>query len=240
MAESTTESRSKQQRLLGAAKAAGGVAGRAGLWAVDWFHQYSLRIRAGERAVAKTIRVRFSEEDRRRISSRQGNRCMYCGVTLNKNNRQIDHIYPAEFGGSNEDHNLQALCGPCNARKGVQIDEDFRNRYRELLASVPVGTPPRTRIPQERFRAITRRTRQGEATRGLRQAVFRTPRQKIMTSSAIAGGVLGAAWFVAMPLIFGSHPVVGYVALFGGLTVFGAAWAASVWRANLTGVLDQE
>ena len=170
----------------------------------------------------------------------QGNRCMYCGVTLNRNNRQIDHIYPVEFGGENEDSNLQALCGPCNARKGVQTDEDFRHRYRELLASVRVGTPPSARIPQERFRAITRSTRQGETTRGLRQAVFRTPKQKIMASSAIAGGVLGGVWFIAMPLIFGDHPAVGYVALFGGLAVFGGTWVGSVWRAKVTGVLDEQ
>ena len=69
---------------------------------------------------------------------------MYCGVRLNRTNLQIDHIYPAEFGGPNEENNLQALCGRCNARKGIQIDADFRSRYREMLRGIPVGRPPQT------------------------------------------------------------------------------------------------
>lgn len=230
----------ERSRLLAASKAAGAAGSRAGLSVVDWYHRYSLRIRAGQRAVGRTVRVRISDEKRRRISARQGNRCMYCGITLNRNNREIDHIYPVEFGGKNEGANLQALCKPCNARKGVQTDADFRHRYRELLACVSVGTPPSVRIPQNRCRAITRRTRQGETTRRLRQSVFRAPMQKIMAGSAVAGGVLGGVWFLAMPLIFGARPVVDYVALFGGLIVFSATWVGSMWRARVTGVLEQE
>ena len=165
---------------------------------------------------------------------------MYCGVTLNRNNRQIEHICPVEFGGPNEDHNLQALCGPCNARKGVQTDTDLRKRYREVLGRVPVGRPPSTRIPRSRFRELTRRTQQGATTRSLRQAVFRTPKHKIMAGSTAAGAVLGLVWFFAMPLMFGSHPIVGNVALFGGLAVFGLTWIGSLWRPKVTGVLEQQ
>lgn len=221
-------------------KTAGGVIATRALGVVDWYHRYTLRIRAGERAVARTTRTRFSPETSRRVSARQGNRCMYCGITLNRNNRQIDHIYPVEFGGPNEDQNLQALCGPCNARKGVQTDSDFRHRYREVLDEVPVGRPPSTRIPQSKFQEITRRTQQGATTKGLRRAVFRTSKQKIMAGSTAAGAVLGLAWFFAMPLTFGSHSVVGNVALFGGLAVFALTWIGSMWRAKVTGVLEQQ
>ena len=186
-------SSSPKSRVLNVLKAGGSVATRLSLTVVDWYHQYTLRIRADERALAPTRRIRFSEQERRPISVRQNNLCMYCGVTLNKNNRQIDHIYPVEFGGPNEDSNLQALCAPCNARKGVQTDADFRNRYREALSEVQVGRPPSVRIPQARFRAITQRTRQGETTRALRRSVFRTPKQKIMAGSTLAGAVLGGA-----------------------------------------------
>ena len=39
------------------------------------------------------------------------------GVTLNRRNMHIDHIYPVEHGGSNDAENLQALCAGCNMRK---------------------------------------------------------------------------------------------------------------------------
>lgn len=240
MGESQQAETTSQKRMLSIIKTIGGGLATGTLGVVDWYHRYALRIRAGERAVARTTRIRFSPETSRQVSARQGNRCMYCGITLNRNNRQTDHIYPVEFGGPNEDHNLQALCGPCNARKGVQTDADFRHRYREVLGGVPVDRPPSARISQARFREITRRTQQGETTRSLRQAVFRTPKQKIMAGSTAAGVVLGLIWFFAMPLIFGSHPVVGNLALFGGLTVFALTWIGSMWRAKATGVLEQQ
>ncbi len=208
------------------------------LLAVDYYHQYSLRIRAGERAVARTRRIRFSQEVRRRVNSRQNNRCMYCGIVLNRNNLEIDHIYPVEFGGPNEEHNYQALCKRCNSRKGLQIDSDFRHRYRELLGSVPVGRPPTTRIPYRRFDEITRRTRQGATTRSLRQSVYRTPRQKIIAGSTIAGAVLGGVWFFAILLTFPPIPLAGNVAVIGGLVIFGVVWVGSVWRAKVTGIWD--
>ena len=229
-----------QKRVLSVIKTISGAISTGALGGVDWYHRYALRIRAGERAVRRTTKIRFAPETSRQVSARQGNQCMYCGITLNRNNRQIDHIYPVEFGGPNEDRNLQALCGPCNARKGVQTDSDFRERYREVLGGVSVGRPPSTRIGQSRFREITRTTQQGDTTRGLRRAVFRTPKQKIMAGSTAAGAVSGLIWFFGMPLIFGGHPVVSNLALFGGLAVFALTWIGSMWRAKGTGVLEQQ
>ena len=229
-----------QKRVLSVIKTISGAISTGALEGVDWYHRYTLRIRAGERAVRRTTRIRFAPETSRQVSARQGNQCMYCGITLNRNNRQIDHIYPVEFGGPNEDRNLQALCGPCNARKGVQTDSDFRERYREVLGGVSVGRPPSTRIGQSRFREITRTTQQGDTTRGLRRAVFRTPKQKIMAGSTAAGAVSGLIWFFGMPVIFGGRPVVSNLALFGGLAVFALTWIGSMWRAKGTGVLEQQ
>ena len=208
-------------------RAVGAVSG-ATCSALDASHRIMLRIRLGERATAPTRRVRFSPEQQLRISRRQGNRCMYCGVTLNRNNRQLDHIYPVEFGGPNDEENLQALCGGCNARKGVQTDSDFRARYRELLASVPVGQPPAKRIPQARFTAITRISRQGETTRALRRSVFRTPQEKIAFGSLILGGVIGAVWFLIIAILLGGTEAGRLTAFFSGLAVLGTTWAGSM------------
>lgn len=49
------------------------------------------------------------------IYARDGYRCLICG---NTRNLQLDHIIPWSFGGTDQQTNLETLCGPCNARKG--------------------------------------------------------------------------------------------------------------------------
>jgi diadenosine tetraphosphate (Ap4A) HIT family hydrolase len=39
---------------------------------------------------------------------------------------EVDHILPRNLGGSDEEHNLQALCYSCNATKRDRDDTDFR------------------------------------------------------------------------------------------------------------------
>lgn len=232
--------RSASGRTLSVLQPVGSLVARGTLATIDLSHQVILRRRQGERAAPRTRRIRFTDEQRRSISGKQDNRCMYCGVRLNRTNLQIDHIYPVEFGGPNDESNLQALCGRCNARKGIQIDADFRARYREALRGVAVGRPPANRIPYARFDAITRRTRQGDATRTLRRLVFRTPRQKIASGSAVLGGLAGGAWFITMALLLPQTEAGQYVAFFGGLLLGAATWGGSVLRAKYTGIWDRE
>ena len=232
--------RSGSANTLSALRPVGGLVARGTLAAIDLSHQFMLHQRQGERALPRTRRVRFTAEQRRRISSKQRNRCMYCGIRLNRLNLQIDHIYPAEFGGSNEESNLQALCGRCNARKGIQIDADFRARYREVLSGVTVGHPHSNRIPYERFDAITRRTSQGAMTQSLRRSVFRTPRQKIASGSVVLGAIAGGAWFIVMALVLPQSDVSQYIAFFGG-AIFGlVTWGGSVWRAKHTDIWHRD
>lgn len=235
-----TQLKSASAHTLSVLQPVGNLVARGTLATIDLSHQIILRRRQGERVAPRTRRIRFTEEQRRRISGKQGNRCMYCGVRLNRTNLQIDHIYPVEFGGPNDESNLQALCGRCNARKGIQIDADFRARYREALREVVVGRPPANRIPYARFDAITRRTRQGDATRTLRRLVFRTPRQKIASGSAVMGGITGGAWFIGMALLLPQTEAGQYIAFFGGLMLGAATWAGSVLRAKYTGIWDRE
>lgn len=49
-------------------------------------------------------------------------KCAACGTT---ENLVIDHIVPVVRGGSCEMDNLQALCQPCNARKGRRTMAEF-------------------------------------------------------------------------------------------------------------------
>ena len=178
------EQTQKNDVLPWARKTAGNTSrqiARACLATVDWYHRTSLHAKQGERAVAPTKRTRFPEQLRRKISAKQRHLCMYCGVALlrlNRNRRHIDHKIPVERGGSNEESNLQALCDKCNSTKGVQTDEEFRERYSELLGNTRPGQPPERRIEQAHFKAVTRRTSQLDSTIARRKAIFKTPAQK--------------------------------------------------------------
>ena len=208
---------------------------------IDWYHRTSLHAKQGERAVAPTKRITFSEQLRRKISAKQRHLCMYCGVALlrlNKNRRHIDHKIPVEHGGSNEESNLQALCDKCNSTKRVQTDEEFRERYSELLGNTRPGQPPERRIEQAHFKAVTRRTSQLDSTIARRKAIFKTPFQKISAASAVPAAVLAVVWFLAIPLTFTDNQTAGTVAFFGAPVAFGLTWLGSMWRARTTGLLN--
>ena len=217
---------------------------RACLATVDWYHRTALDLQENARAVARTKRTKIPEPVRRRVMSRQGNRCMYCGVNLlrlNRMARHIDHIIPLEHGGPDEESNYQGLCSKCNSRKGGhQTDEEFRERYRELLGNTTPGQPPTRRIPYAQFEAVTRRTRQLESTVARRKAVFKTPFQKIAVASTVAGAVLAVAWFLAVPLTFTESQTAGTAAFAGAPVVFAATWLGSMWRAKVSGILREE
>ena len=53
-------------------------------------------------------------------------RCELCGVSAEEKALEVDHILPRNKGGSDELHNLQALCYSCNAMKRDRDDTDFR------------------------------------------------------------------------------------------------------------------
>ena len=213
------------------------------LLAVDWYHVYSLRVKAGERAVPRTNRGTIPREQRRRISERQGNLCMYCGVDLlrlNVSQRHIDHKDPVERGGPDVEDNMQALCGRCNSRKGVQTDGEFRERYQELLRGGRPGRPPSPRITQARFVEVSKKTRQRASTEAARKAVFKTPAQKISSASVTAGIALGVVLFFVVALSFQNTGWGGTVAFCGAVVVFALTWVGSMWRARFTGMLDSE
>jgi 5-methylcytosine-specific restriction endonuclease McrA len=66
------------------------------------------------KAAAKE-REKVTWKVRRRIWQRDGWACVACGAT---EPLTVDHIRPLIRGGTNDDANLQTLCGPCNATKG--------------------------------------------------------------------------------------------------------------------------
>ena len=180
------------------------------LLAIDWYHVYSLRVKAGERAVPPTRRGTISQEQRRRIREHQGNLCMYCGVALlrlNVSQRHIDHKVPVELGGPDEEDNMQALCGRCNSRKGVQTDEEFRVRYRELLRGLRPGRPPSQRISQSRFVEVSKRTPSASLYRGCAEGCFQDTSSKNIFGQRYCRYSLGGSVLPCAGAFFPEHRV---------------------------------
>ena len=88
-----------------------------------------LRIAVPEVQLSKKIALRTRAEwnrNRDRIApyvlARDEWYCQWCDQKLDEDNWSIDHIIPISKGGTNEIHNLQAMCRSCNSIKGVKSD----------------------------------------------------------------------------------------------------------------------
>ena len=200
----------------------------------DRYLDFLLWLKRNERvAPPPTTRRRFSREERRDIRRRQNGLCMYCGVALNRNNLSIDHIQPLDRGGPDTAANLQATCKYCNSRKGNQTDAEFRRRY--LLPAR--GGPPKPRIPERKFAAITRQTTRAARSGQRPPAVFRTQKSKITSGSLITGLVAGLVWLFGFTLVFGSATIVAQISLWGGIIIGGTTALGLIGRAAYTGRL---
>lgn len=71
---------------------------------------------------------------RRNVLQRDGNTCVYCGVTGHARDLTIDHVLPRSRGGRTTWENLVAACGPCNRRKGDRTPAE---------AGMPMSLVPR-------------------------------------------------------------------------------------------------
>ena len=202
------------------------------LWTADRLIDLMLVIQAGQRRFAPTKRRAWPKGLKERLMRRQRNLCVYCGRRYSSHYLDIDHMDPVAYGGSNDESNLQVLCGPCNRRKGDQTDREFRNRYRGL---VPSGrrTPPPRPVKQSQFDAITRRTGASRGLQQRRKLRYLTAREKITTGSLVCG-------FVAMVLAYLGLDGLGLEGSFGAYpaAIVGLAVGAGLWlRARFTGAL---
>lgn len=202
------------------------------LWVTDALIWLMLRTRSNERRIRATERVPWSKGLKQQLMRRQNKTCVYCGHRRTAPSFDIDHIIPVVRGGSNEVSNLQVICKPCNQRKGLQTDEEFRIRYRRLVPQKPL-TPPRRRISQNEFRNETRRTRQVDSVQQFRKTRFISKRSKIVSGST----VLGVAVFFIFFLLLAQIGAEGFVVLLPSVILGGAA-SFGVWlRAHITGAM---
>ncbi len=72
----------------------------------------------GSQSRRSASRQAIPDDQKQYIWARDEGRCRNCGST---SELQFDHIIPLAMGGSNDDANLQILCGPCNRSKSAGL-----------------------------------------------------------------------------------------------------------------------
>ena len=91
------------------------------------------------------------------VLKRSKYRCELCGISAEEKALEVDHIVPRNHGGSDELHNLQALCYSCNAMKRDRDDTDFRgiaSSYSDRAEECPFCELPSDRVVAENELAI--------------------------------------------------------------------------------------
>lgn len=206
------------------------------LLVADWLIWLMLRTRSDERRIRPTKRfASWPKGTKRTLLRRQSYVCTYCGQRRISRSFEIDHMTPVIRGGSNDMDNLQVICRPCNQRKGIQTDEEFRERYSRLVPPSPM-TPPQNPVSQAEFKAETRRTRQPAAVQEFRKQRRITPREKVVTGSIVCGG----ATFLILLVGLASAGAGGALLLLPSV-VLGLIVGFGLWfRAHITGVMIVE
>ena len=205
------------------------------LWVADGFIWLMLQTRPNERRIKPTERIPWPMGLKRELMERQNSTCVYCGHRRTPRLLEIDHIFPVVRGGSNDIDNLQVICRPCNMRKGIQSDQEFRARYAHLLPSKPL-TPPRRRIAQREFSAETKRTSQSDTVRTFRKSRYISNRDKVVGGCAFLGFAVASVMLISLALL----GLEGLLLLLPPI-VLGAAVGFGAWlRAYKTGAMMED
>ena len=206
------------------------------LLVADWLIWLMLRARSDERRIRPTKRVAsWPKGTKRTLMRRQDYVCAYCGHRRISRSFEIDHMTPVIRGGSNDIENLQVICRPCNQRKSIHTDREFRERYARLIPRSPL-TPPQQAVPQADFKAETRRTRQPGTVREFRRQRYITPREKVVTGSIVCGGVTFFILLVGLASAGAGGALLLLPSVLLGVTVGFGLWL----RAHITGVMIVE
>ena len=87
----------------------------------------------------KKVPYRLQQASRKNIFTRDGYRCLYCGVSGTKaGGLELEHIIPKSRGGKNVWENLAASCRRCNQKKRDRTPEEAGMKliHRPLPANI--------------------------------------------------------------------------------------------------------
>ena len=75
-------------------------------------------------------KVKFNRND---LYARDGGKCQYCSVHLQKDHWTMDHIFPSSKGGETSWENCVVSCMQCNSKKGNKLLSETNM----ILLSIP-------------------------------------------------------------------------------------------------------
>lgn len=72
------------------------------------------------------------------IWHKQKGLCLICRISIGESPKdtskyEVDHIWPVSKGGTNEAHNLQCLCRPCNRSKAAKLPHEYAQQLGRLF-----------------------------------------------------------------------------------------------------------
>ena len=76
-------------------------------------------LRAFDRLPSKEVKF-----TRQNIYERDNHTCQYCARSLDRQERNLDHVMPRQRGGQTSWENVVCSCIPCNTRKGNRLPQE--------------------------------------------------------------------------------------------------------------------
>lgn len=81
--------------------------------------------------IVKQKRRAFSIKEREKILEKTNFKCAHCGKVLDLHTATVEHIFPLDKGGTDEEYNLVALCSNCNSTKSNMV-YNIRDFYKYI------------------------------------------------------------------------------------------------------------
>lgn len=92
----------------------------------EMVHTISFRVRV-PRVIVLAMFDRMPKKEvkftRHNVFERDRNMCQYCGITFDRKELNLDHVWPRDKGGQTTWENVVCSCIPCNTRKSNHTPE---------------------------------------------------------------------------------------------------------------------
>ena len=103
-----------------------------------------------EQVIKNNKRKKINKVTRQMIAEKQENRCGDCKLALSPY-FELDHIIGLQFGGTDEESNLMALCRECHAKKSI-TENQCRKQIQDAIQTILKGKERNTNVIDEDLR----------------------------------------------------------------------------------------